>query len=124
VRETAGRARTLDRRARAAAAVVERARVPAAALARGASLETRHRELERPVAMLTRAATVAARRRELERLAATLAAHDPQRTLERGYALLEDPAGEPVTSAAAAAALPRLTARLHDGRVAVRPERA
>ena len=33
---------------------------------------------------------------------ATLAAHDPQRTLERGYALLEDPAGEPITSAGAA----------------------
>ena len=31
-----------------------------------------------------------------------LAAHDPQRTLERGYALVEDAAGEPVTSAAAA----------------------
>ena len=30
-----------------------------------------------------------------------LAAHEPQRTLERGYALVEDPAGEPVTSAAA-----------------------
>jgi exodeoxyribonuclease VII large subunit len=53
-----------------------------------------------------------------------LAAHDPQRTLERGYALLEDPAGEPVVSAAAAAAAPRLTVRLHDGRVTVRPERA
>ena len=30
--------------------------------------------------------------------ALALAAHDPQRTLERGYALVEDPAGEPVTS--------------------------
>jgi exodeoxyribonuclease VII large subunit len=64
------------------------------------------------------------RRRELDRLLAVLAAHEPQRTLERGYALLEDPAGEPVTSAAAAGALPRLTVRLHDGRVAVRPEGA
>ena len=32
-----------------------------------------------------------------------LRAHDPERTLERGYALVEDPDGEPVTSAAAAA---------------------
>ena len=109
---------------RAAALVVERARIPAAALARGASLEARRRELERPLATLTKAATVARRRRELDRLAATLAAHDPQRTLERGYALLEDPSGEPVTAAAAARAAPQLTVRLHDGRVAVRPERA
>jgi exodeoxyribonuclease VII large subunit len=64
------------------------------------------------------------RRRELDRLLATLAAHDPQRTLERGYALVEDAAGEPVTSAAAARAHPRLSVRLHDGRVAVRPEPA
>ena len=53
---------------------------------------------------------------------ATLAAHDPQRTLERGYALLEDPQGEPVTSAESARAQPTLTVRLHDGRVTVRPE--
>ena len=53
---------------------------------------------------------------------ATLAAHDPQRTLERGYALLEDPAGEPVTSAEAARAQPSLTVRLHDGRITVHPQ--
>ena len=48
---------------------------------------------------------------------ATLAAHDPQRTLERGYALLEDPSGEPVTSAgrARARAHPALTIRFRDG---------
>lgn len=67
------------------------------------------------------AAAVARRRRDLDRILATLAAHDPQRTLERGYALLEDPAGEPVTSAAAASALDELTVRLHDGRVVMRP---
>ena len=38
---------------------------------------------------------------------ATLAAHDPQRTLERGYALIEDPARRAVTSAEAARAQPR-----------------
>ena len=37
---------------------------------------------------------------------------------------LTDPAGEPVTSAAAARSLPRLTVRLADGAVPVRPERA
>jgi exodeoxyribonuclease VII large subunit len=62
------------------------------------------------------------RRRDLERFTGALDAHDPQRTLERGYALVEDAAGEPVTTAAAARAEPSLTLRLHDGRVAVRPE--
>jgi exodeoxyribonuclease VII large subunit len=38
----------------------------------------------------------------LSALAMALAAHDPERTLERGYALVTDPAGELVTSAAAA----------------------
>ena len=59
-------------------------------------------------------------RADLERLALALAAHDPQRTLERGYALVEDPAGEPVTSAAAAREQDALTLRMHDGRVEVR----
>jgi exodeoxyribonuclease VII large subunit len=39
---------------------------------------------------------------ELERLGLALGAHDPQRTLERGYALVQSPAGEPIASAAAA----------------------
>jgi exodeoxyribonuclease VII large subunit len=60
-------------------------------------------------------------RRRLDTLALALAAHDPQRTLERGYALVESPAGEPVTSAAAAAAHEELSLRLHDGSVRVRP---
>ena len=105
---TLARAAVLSRKAAAAAAAGDRA-------ARRARTEA---------AALDRTATAALerRRRELDRLLATLAAHDPQRTLERGYALLEDPAGEPVTSAAAARAQPRLTIRLHDGRVTVRPE--
>jgi exodeoxyribonuclease VII large subunit len=59
-------------------------------------------------------------RRRLDGFLATLAAHDPQRTLERGYALVEDPLGEPVTSAAAASSLDALVLRLHDGSVPVR----
>jgi exodeoxyribonuclease VII large subunit len=39
---------------------------------------------------------------QLKALALALAAHDPDRTLERGYALVTDHAGEVVTSAAAA----------------------
>jgi exodeoxyribonuclease VII large subunit len=67
------------------------------------------------------AATV--RRREtLDRLALALTAHDPQRTLERGYALVAGPDGEPVTSAAEARTLPRMTLRLHDGDLPVKPE--
>ena len=59
---------------------------------------------------------------ELERLRLALDAHDPQRTLERGYALVEDPRGEPVTAAADARRHERLTLRMADGGVAVRPE--
>src|SRR5204862_7358961 len=44
---------------------------------------------------------VARRARDLERLALALAAHDPERTLARGYALVEDGDGALVTSAAA-----------------------
>jgi exodeoxyribonuclease VII large subunit len=62
--------------------------------------------------------TDAARRRtELERLALALAAHDPERTLERGYALVEDRAGEPLTGADQARTARDLTIRFHDGRV-------
>ncbi len=47
-------------------------------------------------------ATQVARGADLERLALALAAHDPERTLERGFALVTGRDGEPVTSAAAA----------------------
>jgi exodeoxyribonuclease VII large subunit len=60
------------------------------------------------------------RARELERLRLALDAHDPERTLERGFALVEDPAGDPVTSARRARGLERLDLRFADGRVAVR----
>ena len=42
------------------------------------------------------------RPRELERLALALGGHDPQRTLERGYVLVESPEQEPLPSAARA----------------------
>ena len=47
-------------------------------------------------------AVAAQRRSRLGALELALAAHDPDRTLERGYALVTDRAGEVVTSAAAA----------------------
>jgi exodeoxyribonuclease VII large subunit len=98
-RESHARAVALARRSAAAARVdTARARADAAALARAAASD--------------------ARRRDLARLAGTLAAHDPQRTLERGYALVEDAAGAPVVSAAAASGA--LVVRFSDGRVGVR----
>ncbi|HYM44715.1 MAG TPA: exodeoxyribonuclease VII large subunit [Solirubrobacteraceae bacterium] len=42
------------------------------------------------------------RSHELQRLALALAGHDPQRTLERGYALVQSEHGEPIATAAAA----------------------
>ena len=60
-------------------------------------------------------AAAVARGGGLERLRMALAAHEPQRTLERGYALVEGPDGEPVASADAARSLDRMTVRLHDG---------
>jgi exodeoxyribonuclease VII large subunit len=100
-RMTMARVNALSRKAAAASARVERTALPVAALDRAG------------------AAALASRRRELERVLATLAAHDPQRTLERGYALVEDASGAPVTSAAVARSQRELTLRLHDGRVDV-----
>ena len=54
------------------------------------------------------------RPRELERLALALAAHDPQRTLERGYALVESPDGQPLTTAAGRARARELRLRFAD----------
>ncbi len=57
----------------------------------------------------------AKRRRDLDRLAIALAAHDPQRTLARGYALVGDREGEPLGSAAEAQRAGTLALRFHDG---------
>jgi exodeoxyribonuclease VII large subunit len=61
-------------------------------------------------------------RRELERLALALAAHEPQRTLERGYALVERSDGAPVVSAREARAAGAVNLRFHDDSVAARIE--
>ncbi len=65
-------------------------------------------------------ADAAKRGRELERLALALAAHDPERTLARGYALVQDPDGEPLGSVAAAREARHLRLRFHDGSVGAR----
>jgi exodeoxyribonuclease VII large subunit len=63
------------------------------------------------------------RRRDLLRRAeVALRAHEPQRTLERGYALVEAGAGDPVTSRAGAVAAGRVKLRFSDGEVGARIE--
>jgi exodeoxyribonuclease VII large subunit len=57
------------------------------------------------------------RREALRKAAVALRAHDPERTLERGYALAETAAGEPVTSASGAVAAAAVRLRFADGRV-------
>lgn len=56
----------------------------------------------------------------LERAELRLAALDPQRVLERGYAWLEDAAGDPVTRAAQTTPGQALAATLADGKVDLR----
>ena len=58
-----------------------------------------------------------ARRRDLERLALALGAHDPQRTLSRGYALVTDREGLALGSADAARAARAVTLRFADDAV-------
>jgi exodeoxyribonuclease VII large subunit len=96
----------LSRKAAAAASARERAAVETAGRA----------------ATLRRAGDgLGARRgRDLERLRLALAARDPERALERGYALVADEAGDLVTSAEAARAAGALDLRFHDGHVRAR----
>jgi exodeoxyribonuclease VII large subunit len=60
------------------------------------------------------------RRAALHRAAVTLRAHEPERTLERGYALVEGEGGEPITSAEAVAAAGEVRLRFADGKVRAR----
>jgi exodeoxyribonuclease VII large subunit len=128
-RAIAGRARTLERLAAAPGHHVARERRRLHQLVRELRASARRgvvRGRERAAAHETaltrtvdRALTTdrARRDRELERLALALAAHDPDRTLARGYALVEDRAGEPLPSAGAARAAHDIRIRFHDGAV-------
>ncbi len=60
------------------------------------------------------------RREALHRAEVALRAHEPERTLERGYVLAETAAGEPVTGVAAARAADEISLRFSDGRIRVR----
>jgi exodeoxyribonuclease VII large subunit len=102
---------------RIAAVVLERARRRAVErTAAGLAAERRRGQV------LERAAErgLAERKEALRRALVALRAHDPERTLERGYALAEGGDGEPVTSAAAAAAAGEVRLRFADGRVDAR----
>lgn len=78
-----------------------------------------HAEERRRGAAIERSAqrSLQRRREALAKAAVALRAHDPERTLERGYALAETEAGEPVTTAGAAAAAGAVKLRFTDGRV-------
>jgi exodeoxyribonuclease VII large subunit len=64
------------------------------------------------------------RREALRRAVVTLRAHEPERTLERGYALAESLDGEPVTTADGVRAAEEIRLRFADGRVNVKPAAA
>jgi exodeoxyribonuclease VII large subunit len=102
---------------RIASIVLERARRRALDRAdRAAAAERRH-----GAALDAAAERALARRRDaLRKAAVALRAHDPERTLERGYALAETADGEPLTSAEAAAAAERFSLRFSDGRIDAR----
>jgi exodeoxyribonuclease VII large subunit len=59
-------------------------------------------------------------RRELDRLALALAAHDPGRTLARGYAMVKDQAGVPLSGVAQARAAGDVELVFHDGALPAR----
>jgi exodeoxyribonuclease VII large subunit len=76
-----------------------------------------HRRVLERTASRAQGSDAAKRRRDLDRLAMALAAHDPQRTLARGYALAEDRSGQALGSAAEARSAGELRLRFHDGSV-------
>ena len=125
------RARTLATLSRAPSAHLDRHRMRLHQQLReirasaGRGLEARDRTVVTGATVVSRKAAATrlavARGAGLERLRLALEAHHPERTLERGYALVEGPDGEPVVSADAARTLDHMTLRLHDGTVEVEP---
>jgi exodeoxyribonuclease VII large subunit len=124
-----GRARTLAQQSRAPAEHVARQRgrlhqwlreVRAAGRRGGevrrADIRTRAIVLSRKVAAAT-GPDAAARRSALGSLTAAVSAHDPQRVVARGYAMVQDREGEVVTTAAAARAARDVRLRFSDADV-------
>jgi exodeoxyribonuclease VII large subunit len=90
----------------------------------GADIAAEQEARRRRVETIERSGGTGVRRRReaLESARVALRAHDPERTLERGYALAETTAGEPLASAAEAAAAGRLRLRFADGSLGARIE--
>jgi exodeoxyribonuclease VII large subunit len=89
-----------------------------AEVAAGAGDLIRHGEsLER-----SGAAGLRRRRQSLRQFEVALRAHDPERTLERGFVLAENRAGDPVTRASEAREAERLRLRFADGDLGARIE--
>jgi exodeoxyribonuclease VII large subunit len=131
-RAVLSRARLLATLSRAPGAHLDRERVRLHRLLRGTRAGSRRRldderglTARRALVLQRKAASVARdceerRPRELERLALALAGHDPQRTLERGYALVESAGGEPLPSAARAREVDELRVRFADDTLGAR----
>jgi exodeoxyribonuclease VII large subunit len=113
-----GRDTRVDYQRRVAANVIARKRAAAVAAVGSA----RAVELRGAAASLERAQRALAdgRRQALAARRTALSAHDPERALERGYALLVDGSGEPLVSAAAVRSAKTFDARLADGTIRAR----
>jgi exodeoxyribonuclease VII large subunit len=104
----------VDWQERVAGVVLARKRDAAAA-----AVSAEHARTAARATRLDRAAAAFAERRQaaLAKHTAALFAHDPERTLERGYALLLDERGEPLGSGAAVRKAGSFTARMADADV-------
>jgi exodeoxyribonuclease VII large subunit len=126
------RARTLTALSRAPAAHIERQRARLHQRLREVRAGSRRRVqsereitqrralvLERKVSSTVRDCRTR-RPQELQRLLLGLAGHDPQRTLERGYALVQSREGEPIATAAQARIARKLELRFADDTVSAK----
>jgi exodeoxyribonuclease VII large subunit len=109
-----GRAARIEFQRRVAARVIGRRREAALAAVAGGrrTVGTRASSLDR-----ARGALEQRRSAALAAHATALRGHDPERTLERGYALLLDDGGEPLVATAALREAGRFEVRLADGSV-------
>jgi exodeoxyribonuclease VII large subunit len=112
-----GLALRLDHQRRMAAQDLDRKREVAVAAAGSG----RARLNARAAALARAADALEARRREaLRSHAAAIRGHDPERALERGYAIALDPDGRPLSSAAAVREASDFELRMADGHVPAR----
>jgi exodeoxyribonuclease VII large subunit len=129
-RAVLSRARTLTTLSRAPAAHIERQRARLHQRLREVRAGSRRRVqaervltqrraivLERKASSTVRDCRTLRRPQELARLMLALAGHDPQRTLERGYALVQSRDGQSIATAAEARTARELELRFADGTV-------